>query len=186
MTEHAPHRDCQKKDKRLLVLLALGILLLMSSNNRAGSTGREFSAPNWLEIHAEKKAWYRCTEPAQFERLPQTRVIASLLQDRATAGSYAESLERQSAAAVHKDKSGNLRLAALSPKLVFLLGQPLPVNIAEVGELTLVPGIGPYLADNIMEYRRRHGRIDSKKELTAVRGIGKARAEKLSAHITFE
>lgn len=186
MTECAPHRDCHRKDKRLLVLLALGILLLMLSNNRAGSTGREFSAPNWLEIHAEKKACYRFTESTRFERLQQTRMIAPLLQDKTTAGSFAGSLERQNAAAVHKDKYGNLRLTALSPQLAYLLGQPLPVNIAKEGELTLVPGIGSYLAENIMEYRRRHGRIDSRKELTAVRGIGKARAEKLSAHITFE
>lgn len=176
-----------RKDKRLLVLLALGILILMLNNSRGGAAGNEFSAPHWLEIQAENRVCYRYSGLDQLSRQQETgALITRLLKDRSTAVYLAGHLEKHNATAVHKEKAGTVRLAALSPQLTFFLGQPLQVNIAGSGELALVPGIGPYLAENIMEYRHKHGRINSKKELTAVRGIGKLRAEKLSPFITFE
>lgn len=51
-------------------------------------------------------------------------------------------------------------------------GQRLDVNRAGVDELTLIPGIGPKLAERIVEERARRGRFERLEDLRAVRGLG--------------
>ena len=47
------------------------------------------------------------------------------------------------------------------------------INLAEVGELAKnIHGIGPSLAQAIVNYRRQYGEFASIEELTGVRGIG--------------
>ena len=47
------------------------------------------------------------------------------------------------------------------------------INLAEVGELAEnIHGIGPSLAQAIVNYRRQYGEFSSIEELTGVRGIG--------------
>ena len=47
------------------------------------------------------------------------------------------------------------------------------INLAEVGELAEnIHGIGPSLAQAIVNYRRQYGDFSSIEELTAVRGVG--------------
>ena len=47
------------------------------------------------------------------------------------------------------------------------------INLAEVGELAKnIHGIGPSLAQAIVNYRRQYGDFASIEELTGVRGIG--------------
>ncbi|HKP55568.1 MAG TPA: helix-hairpin-helix domain-containing protein [Polyangiales bacterium] len=51
-------------------------------------------------------------------------------------------------------------------------GQRLDVNRASAQELTLVPGIGPKLAERIVSERTRRGGFSKLAELRAVRGVG--------------
>jgi competence ComEA-like helix-hairpin-helix protein len=54
-------------------------------------------------------------------------------------------------------------------------GRPLieiDVNRAEVGEMALLPGVGPILARRIIQYRRQHGPFESVEALGRVDGIG--------------
>jgi competence protein ComEA len=51
-------------------------------------------------------------------------------------------------------------------------GQRLDVNRASADELTLIPGIGPKLAQRIVDERRRRGGFTSLAELRSVRGLG--------------
>jgi competence protein ComEA len=55
---------------------------------------------------------------------------------------------------------------------------PLEVNNATVTELDTVPGIGPGLADKIIQYRTKHGRFQKYEDLLKVNGIGNAKLEK--------
>jgi len=52
------------------------------------------------------------------------------------------------------------------------------INTASVDLLDSLPGIGPKLAQRIVDYRQEYGAFRDKEELTNVEGIGK---EKLSA-----
>jgi competence protein ComEA len=51
------------------------------------------------------------------------------------------------------------------------------VNRATEGELTVLKGIGPVLAKNIVEYRRKNGPFKNIEELTRVKGIGLKKLE---------
>ncbi|MGZ4633320.1 MAG: helix-hairpin-helix domain-containing protein [Actinomycetes bacterium] len=51
-------------------------------------------------------------------------------------------------------------------------GTPLDLNTATVQQLDGLPGVGPVLAQRIVDWRTQHGRFTSVDELTEVSGIG--------------
>jgi competence protein ComEA len=50
--------------------------------------------------------------------------------------------------------------------------EPLDVNRAEAAQLARLPGVGPGLAQRIVEERQRRGRFDSPDQLRYVLGMG--------------
>jgi competence protein ComEA len=59
------------------------------------------------------------------------------------------------------------------------------INTATEVQLELLPGIGPSLAVNIVEYRQQHGWFQEAEELLQVSGIGPAKLEQIAEMITF-
>lgn len=53
------------------------------------------------------------------------------------------------------------------------------LNTADLGQLDALPGIGPVLAQRILDWRSEHGRFTSVDELSEVRGIGPAALARL-------
>jgi competence protein ComEA len=51
-------------------------------------------------------------------------------------------------------------------------GPPLDLNTATTQSLDALPGVGPVLAQRIIDWRTQHGRFTSVDELTEVSGIG--------------
>jgi competence protein ComEA len=51
-------------------------------------------------------------------------------------------------------------------------GQPVDLNSATLEQLDGLPGVGPVLAQRIIDWRSKHGRFSSVDELTEVSGIG--------------
>ncbi len=52
---------------------------------------------------------------------------------------------------------------------------PVPLNTATVEQLDSLPGVGPVLAQHIVDYRTQHGGFRSVDELREVNGIGERR-----------
>ena len=59
------------------------------------------------------------------------------------------------------------------------------INTADADELDALPGIGPVLAQAILDYRAEHGDFTAAEELLLVKGIGEAKLEGFRAQITF-
>ncbi len=82
------------------------------------------------------------------------------------------------------------QLSTLMLAMCFSLGILLPatsamavmktdINSASLKQLEAVKGIGHDTAQNILDYRKKHGKFTSMKEIEAVNGVGKVRSEAL-------
>jgi len=81
----------------------------------------------------------------------------------------------------------DIALAAPANKAVesSAVDKPVSINKADLEELQTVRGIGPALAERIMNYRQANGGFKTLDELKEVRGIGDAKFEKLKSQITM-
>ncbi|WP_369017238.1 ComEA family DNA-binding protein [Thermatribacter velox] len=64
-------------------------------------------------------------------------------------------------------------------------GNLVNINLAAAAELETLPGIGPVIAQRIVEYREQHGPFHSLDELAQVKGIGPKKLEKLQDLVCF-
>jgi competence protein ComEA len=60
------------------------------------------------------------------------------------------------------------------------------LNTADLVTLETLPGIGPSLAQRILDYRQAHGPFEGIEELTEVSGIGPATLEKIRDLVTIQ
>lgn len=99
--------------------------------------------------------------------------------------------EEKSCAPSGPERQGYALFAApagttLPPVLAFFADRPLPINHAETRTLTLLPGIGPRLAEAISSNRQRLGPFAGPDDLRRVPGIGPATVRRLLPMISFE
>ena len=73
---------------------------------------------------------------------------------------------------------------ASTPSAAAAQGGPLDLNAASVSDLDALPGIGPVLAQRIVDWRTDNDRFDSVEQLREVTGIGEAKYADLKAKVT--
>lgn len=66
------------------------------------------------------------------------------------------------------------------------LGQKIDLNRASLADLVALPGIGPSLAERIIQDRRERGPYPRIESLTRVKGIKDKKLARLKAYITVE
>jgi len=67
-----------------------------------------------------------------------------------------------------------------------LFFDPIDINHADAKALEALPGIGPFLAREIMQYRRQHGFFKKPSDLLDVKGIGPKRLKQITPHLVFK
>jgi competence protein ComEA len=82
-----------------------------------------------------------------------------------------------------------LAVAFLMSTGVAFAAKPLPagkvnINTATVEQLATLPGVGPALAQRIVEHRQKAGSFKNVQELMSIRGIGEKSFQKMEAHLT--
>ena len=63
---------------------------------------------------------------------------------------------------------------------------PVNINSAKTEDLILLPGIGDVIAKRIVEYRVKNKSFKTKEEIMRIKGIGKAKFEKIKDKICIE
>ena len=64
-------------------------------------------------------------------------------------------------------------------------GGPVSINTADLAGLDTLPGVGPVLAQRILDWRTQHGRFTTVDELGEVSGIGEKMMERLRPLVTL-
>lgn len=67
-----------------------------------------------------------------------------------------------------------------------LPGQKININTASASELEALPGIGPVLAQRVVEYRQSNGPFSTPEDIKKVKGIGDGIFAEIKAWITVE
>ena len=102
----------------------------------------------------------------------KARALSVLLFALVLAAAAAPSLAAQAEAKAQPAASGS--------------GKVVDLNTASAEELATVPGIGPALAQRIIEFREKEGRFQRVEDLMKVKGIGEKSFQKLRQHFKVE
>ena len=177
---------CRKKDKRLLVLLALGALILLSDIDIPATAQSAASDHFWLEIRGGENRLYRIAPSVHSDDSIVNRLVGNGENiPAAVRKRIFNERERERAVTLDTGREGSALLPApVSPRLAFFLGQPFSINIAGFDDLTLVPGIGPVLAGNIIAHREKHGPVTEPHRLEDIPGIGPRMRHRLQNYLT--
>jgi len=80
----------------------------------------------------------------------------------------------------------NLGSSLKDKEEIWIPGEKLNINRASLEQLTYLPGIGPVLAQRIIEYRAKNGTFHNLSELTEIPGIGQVKFERIKERTTLE
>ncbi|MDD5758973.1 MAG: helix-hairpin-helix domain-containing protein [Desulfobulbaceae bacterium] len=88
--------------------------------------------------------------------------------------------------AYHLQVDGAVRRISPPARVSPVFFQPIPINLADLDTLMVIPGIGKRLAQAILDYREEEGRIVDRDALLAVEGIGKKKAAVIAGYVRFD
>lgn len=157
-------------------LLASGLLFLLLSPPRGHPILLEPPpTPSPLRVHVTGAV----AHPGVL-RLPPDSIVADAIAAAGGSTALAQLEALNLAAPVHDGDrilvpGGPVDAPAGSPRApgaTPLEATHIPLNRATAAELDLLPGIGPSLANAIVEYRQTHGPFDTVDQLLDVPGIG--------------
>jgi competence protein ComEA len=80
---------------------------------------------------------------------------------------------------------GGYQMSRIPGTRLLTLGLPLNLNTATAQDLDALPGVGPALAQRLIDYRTSHGPFKRLDDLTAVSGIGPQNLAKLKPYLVL-
>ncbi len=144
------------KDKRVLVLIALGAGVLLL--NQIGF-GRNATSSIFLTAVQEKGRKFSLVQVSKNISMTFSPGISQLSTQTACADT--------------------------PPQLALFFNLPMPVNRADAQDLVMLPGIGPRISARILNYRAEHGTLKPK-DLTKIQGIGPSMTKRLQPLLCFD
>lgn len=172
--------SCQQKDKRLLVLFALGILILFSDVEIFAQHGVQQKQHSWIMLQPEEKVYRADTHQDIFLKNISEQIAIAVDEK-----SLADHIKPGRIYTFFQDSDDSVEPGTSSPRLAFFLGHQLSVNSADTEDLILIHGVGPALASKIIDYRDKYGKISNANQLVQIPGIGQKTKKKLEKYLTF-
>jgi competence protein ComEA len=183
------------RDQNLLLALLLIILLLsywMKANfgkhlDRGPPTAPHESAPAFVvEVEGRnvRQGIYTFSSPPGVEEILRRAGVVDKPLPR-----QALSLPLETGTKLILDQSGQnvwIRTEPMEPAKKILYAIPVDLNEIRIDELILIPGIGPTLAQRIVDLKRSKGRYSRLEELLEVSGIGKNTLDRLRHYLQVD
>ncbi len=147
----------EHQDKRTLVLIALGLGVM---------------ALHWLPFNVGQ---------------PSSDFISGVAGKQYLAASVR--IQKNSSVPIPADAvrlSGQTSCADTPPRLALFFNLPMPVNQADFKDLIMLPGIGPRMAERILNFRTTQGPISGPESLKQIRGIGPKLTDRLLPLVCFD
>jgi competence ComEA-like helix-hairpin-helix protein len=168
---------------QLGVILLLGAALLLLYAWRA----QVFFSPSPPQPGALSLAFVEVTGKVDHPGVYSFPKPPTLGEVRAKAGAAGTTRDPDkiiaSGSRVEVTPDGGSRVAAMSGAKLVTLGLPLDLNRATAQDLTAVPGLGPALAQRIVDYRTAHGPFKKVEDLGEINGIGPQNLPKLKPYL---
>ncbi|MCL5808790.1 MAG: helix-hairpin-helix domain-containing protein [Deltaproteobacteria bacterium] len=122
---------------------------------------------------------------------PKATAVAELykitgLEGKGENSGFAEAWRSAGAALSVTVADGKLKIVEMSSVTKLALGLPVDLNRATEEELSLVPGIGETLAQQIVQLRQQRRKFGGLEELTAVPGIKNRKLRILEKYLSVE
>ena len=92
--------------------------------------------------------------------------------------------ERKNAQSLPQNAPGVVRVPGSAGVRSAAKGGLIDINRADLQELQRINGVGPAIAQRIIDYRNQHGAFSRVEDLINVRGIGSARLEQIRSQVT--
>ena len=186
------------------VVLFLGLLLtfvlLFSSKSFLPPTSDPVATPIVLpgESSSNEAVWVEVDGPVRKRGIHLLEKGKSALEAIGRAGGMKESFSLSpEAAALKIEKSGLLKMVqeggdkgqmvlhSLDPAKMKVLSIPININTAKAEELDILPGVGPKMAQAIIDFRKAHGKFSTLEDLQKVKGVGPKKFAAIRPHITL-
>lgn len=183
----AEHPLRKREPENILVFLVLAVILLAANlfsgyrqslpKNIAANTAEQPETYIWLTGNpGQPDGLYVFTAEQQQDFFADTGLLQPAISG-----------ESQNKPVAALDLSGQSpRTVKLPAAVANVFLQPIPINRADKDILTSLPGIGPILAERIIQRREHYGPYRSKAELLQVAGIGPKKFAGLADRITLD
>ncbi len=145
-----------------------------------------------------EKTVFEIQEPSGFSKVYTSPKDISLKDAMAKTGRPPSSIASQkqglknpdspikSGSKITIDKDGSAQIGQMSGEKHIIFSIPLDINKATAQDFEVLPGIGPNLAERIIETRKRLGGFKTVDDFKKVKGIGDKKFEKIRGMIKVE
>jgi competence protein ComEA len=125
------------------------------------------------------------TRPGVYS-FPRPPALSEVLaQAGGAAGPGQKEVKLPSGSKVEITGEGQCRLGRMDGLRLLTLGLALDLNRATAGDLEALPGIGPVMAQRILDYRLAHGPFQKVDDLLAVSGIGPKKLAQIKPYLVI-